>query len=343
MTFAKLVDQIRPAVNDRLDKLFVRELAHADSLTPEVAAMVTSVRDLSLRGGKRLRAALAAAGYRTATQSRSLRIPLQVGVALELLQTYFLIHDDWMDGDLVRRGGPSAHAFLTERLGDAHLGASSAILAGDFAATLATQAMLAVPVSADLKEAALRAFCALQLDTIRGQQMDIIGSEHTVEMVYQLKTTRYTVAGPLTLGAMLGGGSPALNKALHAFAEPVGFAFQLSDDLLGVFGDPKKTGKPFASDLREGKRTELVNVALQRANPAERRVLIGALGNRKLKAAGLKKAVALLESTGARQAVVEHTDALIAKALKILKRPVFDDRSRALLEDAAQMLTRREA
>ena len=221
-SFRALLDDIRPQINGLLRELFARELGVARGLGAEVEDMVTAVRDLSLRGGKRLRPALVAAGLRTASPghaipARTTKGALQIGLSLELLQTYFLIHDDWMDGDAVRRGGPSAHAWLTERLGSKHVGESSAILAGDFAATLATSEMLKLRVPQAMQTRLLETFCALQADAIRGQQLDVIGRAETIDTVYRLKTTSYTVRGPLRLGAILGGGEPRAAQRHRSF------------------------------------------------------------------------------------------------------------------------------
>ncbi len=344
-TFRELLDKVRSQINGDLRKLFAEEIAVARDLGAEVEDMVAAVRDLSLRGGKRLRPALVVAGLRTAgpARSRAMRGALQIGLALELLQTYFLIHDDWMDGDSIRRGGPSAHAWLTERLGSKQLGESSAILAGDFAANLATAEMLKLRVPQATQSKLLDAFCRLQADAIRGQQLDVVGRAETVDTVYRLKTSSYTVRGPLQLGAILGGASPALLKALNRFAEPVGIAFQLNDDLLSVFGDPQKTGKPFASDIREGKRTELVNVALRQAGTSDRRALERALGNRKSSERSLRQAVRALERTGARAVVEKRIETLRSEAIDALRSRAFQANGRALLTSAAHALSARKA
>lgn len=345
--FRGLVDEIRPEINRLLRELFVREVGVARDLGGEVEDLVTAVRDLSLRGGKRLRPALVVAGLRAAAPARAgaaaSKKALQIGIALELLQTYFLIHDDWMDGDEVRRGGPSAHAWLAERLGSKQLGESSAILAGDFAATLALSEMLKLRVPQATQSKLLDAFCLLQADAIRGQQLDIIGRAETVDTVYRLKTASYTVRGPLRLGALLGGAGRALISALDRFAEPVGIAFQLNDDLLSVFGDPERTGKPFASDIREGKRTELVNVALRSARGTERAALEQALGNRKASEKALRRAVDVLEATGARASVEARIETLRSEALDALRSRAIRPEGRALLASAAQALSARKA
>src|SRR5262245_15143459 len=137
--------------------------------------MVSAVAELSRRGGKRLRPALAVLGFRAVRSRAHLDTALDAGVALELLQAYFLIHDDWMDGDSVRRGGPSVHALLTERLGSERLGAASAILAGDYAQALALEVLASLDVEAEIASRVLAAFAEMQLAAVAGQQIDLVG------------------------------------------------------------------------------------------------------------------------------------------------------------------------
>src|SRR6185437_3001411 len=155
---------------------------------------------------KRYRAALLAAAYAGAAPGASLEPALQAGVALELLQTYLLIQDDWMDGDLTRRGGPTVHAALAERLGGAHLGAASAMLASDLSWNLAVSVVSAIDLPPSRVLATLRELVRVHEDVIVGQQIDMLGRAEDVEAMHALKTGSYTVRGPLTLGATLGRG-----------------------------------------------------------------------------------------------------------------------------------------
>jgi geranylgeranyl diphosphate synthase type I len=169
------------------------------------------------------------------------------GASLELLQTYLLIHDDWMDEADTRRGAPSAHVVLAETFGSQHKGSSAAILAGDQACALAQEVLLDLPLPAECIVAAVRELARIQQDVIAGQLLDVYGElddPRAVEQMHDLKTGSYTVRGPLELGALLAGASAADHVALARFARPVGIAFQLRDDLLGTFADPAVTGKP---------------------------------------------------------------------------------------------------
>src|SRR5450755_848054 len=297
--FFALLTTVQTEVEIRLRGFLETRLDVARRHGPEVLEMVSAVRDLCLRGGKRLRPALLVAGYRSASEQAELEPALDAGVALELLQAYLLIHDDWMDGDLVRRGGPAVHAQLAKRFRSEHKGHASGILAGDYASAVALEALSQVEIKGSGALAAMACFAEMQLDAIAGQQLDLIGGEYDGEIAYQLKTGSYTVRGPLRLGAILASASPRTLRALDRFALPIGVAFQLRDDLLSAFGEPKQTGKPLGNDLRAGKRTALLAAGLRLAKGKQLRALKRVVGNASTSDAELRAALGVLESCGA--------------------------------------------
>ncbi len=309
---------------------------------PEVVAMVSAVRDLVLRGGKRLRPALLVAGYRAASERADLEPALDAGVALELLQAYLLIHDDWMDGDLVRRGGPAVHARLAKHFRSEHKGHASGILAGDYASAVALEALSQVEMKRSAALPAMACFAEMQLDAIAGQQLDLIGGNYDVELAYQLKTGSYTVRGPLRLGAILASGGSATLRALDRFALPIGVAFQLRDDLLSAFGDPRRTGKPLGSDLRAGKRTALLAAGVRLATGKDLRALKRVVGNLTSSDAEMLEALAVLERCGARAEVEARVLELSSAGLGELGRGV-SKQGALLLAGATEALTARRS
>lgn len=341
--FLALVDTVRTEVDVRLESLLDAQLDEAERQGPEVVELVRGLRDLTLRGGKRLRAALVAAGYRAASASAPLEPALDAGVAVELVQSYFLIHDDWMDGDDVRRGGPAVHKLFAGKYRSRTMGEYSAILAGDYGAALAMTALARVEVPAARFASALSAFARMQLDAVAGQQLDVIGRGSNVELTYVLKTGSYTVAGPLRLGALLAGGKAELVTDLERFAVPTGVAFQLMDDLLSAFGDPKETGKPFANDIRSGKHTLLMQQAFELARGRDRAALDRAWRNPRASSSDLRRAVDVLERCGARSAVEQRIQALSAQARELLARSSIPAARRRLLLDAVDILTARRS
>jgi geranylgeranyl diphosphate synthase type I len=179
---------------------------------------------------------------------------LDVCVALELFQSYLLIHDDWMDGDSVRRAGPTVHVALGELLGDARQGAAAAVLAGDLASALAQSLLCGRSLRAEQVQRLVGTFAAMQRQVMFGQTLDLLGTGD-LAVVNDLKTSSYTVRGPLALAAALAGVKPALSAMFDAYARPLGLAFQLRDDLLGAFGDVTETGKGPFTDLEKHKKT----------------------------------------------------------------------------------------
>jgi geranylgeranyl diphosphate synthase type I len=340
--FFALLGAVQTEVDLRLRGFLETRLDVARRHGPEVVEMVAAVRDLCLRGGKRLRPALLVAGYRAASEAAELEPALDAGVALELLQAYLLIHDDWMDGDLVRRGGPAVHAHLAKRFRSEHKGHASGILAGDYASAVALEALSQVDMKPAVALPALACFAEMQLDAIAGQQLDLIGGEYDVELAYQLKTGSYTVRGPLRLGAILASANPKTLRALDRFALPIGVAFQLRDDLLSAFGEPKKTGKPLGNDLRAGKRTALLSAGLKLSKGKQLRALKSVVGNARATDAQMRAALGVLESCGARGVIEARVTELCGAGLREIKRGV-SRQGAALLLGAAEALTARRS
>jgi geranylgeranyl diphosphate synthase type I len=338
-----LLKQVRRDVDARLSAFFQRKLTEAEPLGTDVVALVDSLRDLTMRGGKRFRPALLFAAYHAVDDTAPDGIALDAGAALELLQTYLLVHDDWMDRDDVRRGGPAVHAMLAHHYGSRTMGDAAALLAGDYAAAIALEALCSVKASGERVARAAVLFAQIQQDAIRGQQIDLAGKSDNIEVMHDLKTGSYTVRGPMLLGAVLAGAGPEVVARLGRFAQPLGVAFQLRDDLLGAFGQPKETGKPFGSDIRSGKKTALVDEALTRVGSADRHVLVETLGRRDANDAEVKAVVALFERCGARDAVERRLLQLVKKAVGALSGAGLSKRGSAWLLGAATALTARQS
>lgn len=338
--FVQLLQTMQPQIESKLASFLDARVGATRALGPEVQALAREVRRLTLLGGKRLRPALVVAGLRTVSGTAALGPALDAGVALELLHTYFLIHDDWMDGDRVRRGGPSVHIALAERFASEHKGNASAILAGDYAVALATDALSKVATAPARLRGVFSAFAEMQLGAVAGQQLDMVGQGRDVELGYALKTGSYTVEGPLRLGALLAGAKPATLAALSRYARPAGVAFQLRDDLLSLFGDPAQTGKPLASDLTSGKRTLLLRLALRRGKPRELAVIKKVLENPRAKLPALRAALSAVQATGAVELVEKRIAELSAQALSELGRGI-SPAGRKLLTGATAALSLR--
>ncbi|MCU0689920.1 MAG: polyprenyl synthetase family protein [Polyangiaceae bacterium] len=313
--FSDLLDRVRRDVDARLAGYLDARVAETARHGTAVEAMTRSVRELTLRGGKRLRAALVVVGYLASNARLSPEPALDAGVAFELLQTYLLVHDDWMDGDDVRRGGPSVPAMLREHHGSRALGDAAAVLAGDFAAALSLDVLSRLDSPADRLVRAMSLFAEIQQNVICGQQIDIVGYGPDLETSYSLKTGSYTVRGPLLLGATLAGAAPEVIHALESYSAPLGVAFQMQDDVLGTFGDPKRTGKPVGDDLRRGANTVVAAHARSMLHGDARAQFDAVFGNAEATDDQVRQLTHTLVQHGVRGAIVDRIFALIHQAI----------------------------
>ncbi len=343
--FGALLTDVRGRVDERLAEWLRPRLAAATAISEEVGAVAAAVNELALRGGKRMRAALVAAGYGSHAW---VGVCEPAMMAVELLQTYLLIHDDWMDDDPVRRGGPSVHMLLREKLGTRTLGDAAAILAGDLASGYAQSVLLETQLPPERVLRAMQAFARTQVDVVTGQLAEMRAAVRTgplpsVETIHALKTASYTVTGPLLLGATLAGADDARCAELERFGRPLGIAFQLRDDLLGVFGDPTATGKPVWNDIRQGKRTTLVTEL--RGDPRAEAVLARAFGKLDATHEDLEAVVRVMEQSGARGRVEARIRELCEEARRVLDAmsPTLSVEGRAWLGGAIAALGERSS
>ncbi|WP_442941408.1 polyprenyl synthetase family protein [Nocardia sp. NBC_00403] len=270
------------AVEAALTDFFRTRRAAVEPLGPVFVQAAEALVLFVLRGGKRTRPAFAWTGWLGAggdpTEPDAAAV-LKACAALELVQACALIHDDIIDSSRIRRRFPTVHVDFEQRhrdrgwAGDSeHFGASVAILIGDLALAWADDMVHA----SGLEPAAIARFAPvwalMRTEVLGGQLLDIngeAGGDESVAAAIRInryKTAAYTVERPLHLGAAIADAEPRLVEDYRTFGTDIGVAFQLRDDLLGVFGDPAVTGKPSGDDLREGKRTVLIAEALQRAD-----------------------------------------------------------------------------
>jgi geranylgeranyl diphosphate synthase type I len=358
MTSPLDVDDLRARVGKRLEAFLEQQRPLLDSVSDELDPLVESLTGL-LGGGKRLRPAFAYWGYRGAGggDDRDDAGVITAATALELLQACALIHDDVMDGSDTRRGAPAAHRrFATLHRGSAWLGSSeafgvgAAILLGDLCLSWADELLLTADLPADRLTAAKRVYDLMRTELMAGQYLDLLeqarggGSQERAMTVVRYKSAKYTIERPLHLGAALAGASPdsAVVGAYTGYGLPLGEAFQLRDDVLGVFGDPSETGKPAGDDLREGKRTVLVAAAMQAAGPAQASLLQRHLGDPALTDEGVAALREVIVETGALAQVEETIAELTEQAIEALDGPVADS-ARGVLAALAVAATARRA
>ncbi|WP_018217625.1 polyprenyl synthetase family protein [Salinispora vitiensis] len=355
---AAYTGEIVAAVDDTLVDFLNTEIDALAAIDPSAGEFATIARDSVLAGGKRLRPTFAYWGWRGVVgDAEPLPPVLPALAALELLHAFALTHDDVMDSSATRRGRPTAHVAVAAqhaaagRRGDSDkFGENVAILVGDLCLVWADRllAQAALPPARLLE--VRRCYDQMRVETVAGQYLDVLGESDptnwSVERALQVaryKTASYTVRWPLLFGARLAGvgaDSPLL-AAYTRYGQAVGEAFQLCDDLLGVYGDPATTGKPAGDDLRTGKPTALLMLARSRADSAQRRALdqVGA-GADDREVTRLAEVVA---ATGAVAQVEQMISDRVAEALDALAAPAIDDTARTALAGLATVATHRRA
>lgn len=325
----------------------------AEERAPGVGELFGELERVVGSGGKRLRPVFCLLGHRAAGGEVGPEA-LRAAVALELLHTFAIVHDDVMDASSTRRGAPASWAQAVSRhdeeglRGDARaFGVSAAILAGDLALILADRALLGSGFPPDRLLGAVRRYDRMRAEVVAGQYLDVLAShrgragEEEARRIAGLKSGGYTVEGPLQIGALLGGGDEDLLAALARYGMPLGEAFQLRDDVLGVFGDPAVTGKSGDSDLREGKRTVLVARALAAADPDDRAFLDARLGAPDLGDDEVARIRGVLEESGALGATQALIEDLAGRAREALSDAPIPGDVRDLLADLVETCTLR--
>ncbi|MFI7229180.1 polyprenyl synthetase family protein [Nonomuraea angiospora] len=345
-TTTSQIVQVRELVDRHLARLLDEELGRISFLEgPDVELVREFLVEFVLNGGKRLRPAFAYWGYRAAGGERPAEV-LPAACAVELVHAAALLLDDVMDGADSRRGRPAAHVALAALhatsgwRGDAgRFGESAATLLALLAWSWADAALLE---TGPRLGPALEILTQLRVEAIGGQYLDLAcpagcrsGDERT-STISLYKSGKYTVERPLHLGHAIGGGSLRIRRMLSAYALPLGEAFQLRDDVNGVFGDPVRTGKPVGADLLQGKATYLLAETRRRTGSA---LLEGITDQR-----GVAAARELIMECGALEAAEQRIAALVDEAITVLDRPPgIPPEARQALTELAALATARES
>jgi geranylgeranyl diphosphate synthase, type I len=359
-------------VQENIDSYLAARAPQLTGIAPELAPFVDFSREL-LAGGKRFRALFCYWGWQSvvaddlfddAPDADSFESVILASTALEVFHAAALVHDDIMDNSDTRRGMPAAHRRFeslhreSNWLGSAPaFGESAALLLGDLLLSWSDE-IFADGLSrlSDLRArvAARSEFNLMRTEVTVGQYLDIVeenawARQAEAEMlprahrVVVYKSAKYSVEAPLAIGASLGGATIAQLSALRDFGLPLGVAFQLRDDVLGVFGDPEVTGKPSGDDLREGKRTVLIALARERLPATARRLLDELLGDPALSDAQVE----LLQNTIVDSGALDALEALIEKstrqALAVIAEAPISRGARSQLSALADTVIRRSA
>ncbi|MEZ5180941.1 MAG: polyprenyl synthetase family protein [Acidimicrobiales bacterium] len=334
-------------VEARVLALLDAETERWGRLDPGLVEPLDAVRSLVLAGGKRLRPVFCHWGFVAAGGDRADDRWVDAGAAFEMLQAFALIHDDVMDGSATRRGAPAVHRRFDRRHHAAgwsgesrRFGEGVAILAGDLA--LVYSDLLLPDAPAEL----WTLWHELRIELNIGQYLDLAGTatggvgRQGARRIARMKSGRYTIERPLQVGAILAGDA-ALAERVSAYGDPLGEAFQLRDDVLGVYGVAERTGKPVGDDLREGKPTQLLAVAAERADAAGRALLARVGGE--LDDDLVAQLQDLLRTTGALDEVEAEIAALHARAVGALDQLGLGAEAAGALRDLADFVVARDA
>jgi geranylgeranyl diphosphate synthase type I len=353
-TFEDLLDPFRQKLENELSLWLAVKQDRAKEVVPASEELTGVLSDYVFRGGKRLRPALLYYSYRSCGGTSDQTV-LPLTMAVELLHTYLLAHDDIMDRAEMRRGEPAVHLVFRDLhrsrdwAGDSdHFGQSVAILLGDLAQAYSMELFASTPAD-DMDWPELRsAFCSMVQEVIVGQYLEMtagyredLGEEELLR-VLRMKSGRYSVEWPMHLGAILAGAAAQTREGLCRYGSLMGEAFQLQDDLLGMFGDPERVGKPVGEDLAEGKFTVLLHHALRQAPPESRELLAKALGNPDLTPEEVSKAQEVIRETGAEEKVGQMIDERMGAAQAILASLELEPEGKRFFEGLVEYLRGRE-
>ncbi|GAA4008243.1 polyprenyl synthetase family protein [Streptomyces marokkonensis] len=344
------------ALRDRVDTVLAEFLRHTPagiSSQSRAGELTRALTDFVLAPGKRIRPLLCVLGWHAAGGAEDEEGLWRMAASLEVFHAFALIHDDIIDNSPTRRGRPSAHRAFAARQrprpdADA-FGVHAALLLGDLALVCSDALMNSAQLSTRQRQTVLPLLDAMRGEVLMGQHLDLLaagrptGDIDEAMTIARLKTAKYTIERPLHLGVALAGTDRDLLDLCSAYALPLGEAFQLRDDLLGVFGDPALTGKPVLEDLRSGKATVLMAVATRRATPEQRRTLHAQVGRADLGEEDCARVRRILRRTGARDTVESMITERYERALAALDTGLLAPPIAAALRQIAHRATIRTA
>lgn len=339
--------------NSFLDQFFQQRIKKTKNTT-RIAAEAYKQLETFITGGKRIRAGLVKLGYQSAGGRQSLEL-LPVSAAIEITNGAILIHDDIIDRSDLRHNRPTVHknyeAFHKRHYqkGDPlHYGESMAICVGDTGFYDAIELISTSKFPYKARLAAVELFCQAMKQTSYGELLDVdlayrnSVSEKDVWLVNRLKTAYYTLVGPLQIGATLANAKPHHLKSLENYGIPLGIAFQLQDDILGMFGDVAKLGKPVDSDIKEGKNTILNTQALKRVGLKERNKLIAMWGNKNITNSQVEEVKAIIAESGAVEYCRKAAKRLVQQSKSAIPKITKDKQLQEVFVTLADFIVQRE-
>lgn len=348
------LNSIRKEINLALTEFIKGESLYLSKIGPELEPVAQAIENFTLDSGKRLRPLFAYVGALGAGIQPTAEM-IKAIASLELIHVCALVHDDVMDASDTRRGAPSIHRLFEKMHQDKKLsgtatqfGVAAAILIGDLALIWSAQMLHNSKLADSQLTRALPVYDEMRVELMAGQYLDIyeqaLGTQSIERSlkVARFKSGKYTIERPLHFGAALCGAETELINSYTNYGIPLGEAFQLRDDLLGVFGDPAQTGKPAGDDLREGKRTVLMASALKNANPTQLAALTKLVGAPNLDTTQIQVLQEIIIQTGAASHIESMIEELTNTSLKAIERGGISTVGKELLTELAVLATKRK-
>lgn len=341
-------NKIKNTVERQL-KLYLKYLDKAYSIKRVSPLLYRSINDFVLRRGKRIRPTLLTVGYLGFTRKPAADI-YKTALSIELLHDFMLVHDDIIDKSDTRRGKPAMHRLFANYLKKykdiKFTGQDLAIVAGDVMYAMAIDTFLAIKENMARKEKALRKFIQTAVYTGMGEFIELLGGIKKIEnttkkdifKIYDYKTALYTFASPLATGAILAGAKPKQVNRLFKYGIYLGRAFQMKDDILGIFGKTSKIGKSPLTDLQEGKRTILIWYAFNNLDQNNKRALKRILTKNKVNKSDLLKVQTLIKHSGALEAIKKEIAALLQKAKALIRPLAMRKKYKTFLNNYSQQI-----
>lgn len=345
-TFSKFLQNYNKSINPVIEKIFDNEKSKFEKISPLAAEFIEDYKNFSL-GGKKLRGAEILLGYQMFGGKNNQQALLASSV-IEIAHSFLLIHDDIIDQDSLRRGNPTMHKKYSTKFGD-HFGMSLAIVVGDEGNFLAYKTLNSLKLDPTYINQSAKLLSELLMEVGLGEALDITYekekryTEQDVLLVHRYKTANYTISGPLSLGAILAGAKEDALSAILKFGIPVGTAFQLRDDELGMFSTEDQIGKPVDSDLKEGKVTLLIIKAKEKASLKEREFLNYAHGNPNLTSKDTQRVRKIMIETRALEYSQTASRKLVEEGKRFIPKVTKNKKFQKLLSKLADYVIERDS
>ncbi|MEK7598474.1 MAG: polyprenyl synthetase family protein [Patescibacteria group bacterium] len=324
MDAQKTLTELKKKIDPEIERYLNLVIRDTEKIDKNVADALRYVKKIILAGGKRARAVFMYYGY-LAADGKDLEKIIKISISIEFIHIFLLIHDDIIDQDDKRHGITTIHKryeslgrkFLKTRDPE-HFGNSMAIIVGDMIGAFGNRVIYESDFRPELIVKALHKLQNIVSMTCVGEMEDVYienkgrATEKEIMSMYENKTAKYTVEGPLHLGAILGGADNELLNTLSRYSIPVGIAFQIQDDILGIFGNEEKMGKSVGSDVRQGKQTILVTKAYEKASHDQKKILDSVLGKKDLTLKNFDNFKKVIVETGS----LEYAKKLASKLIK---------------------------